>query len=451
MFDLRYHVASLAAVFVALVIGILVGVAMSGKVDDAEKQALKSDVNRLEAQLNAASEGRAKVSREHTALRAFIKNAYPMLIADRLHGKRVALLFVGPVDAGVRQQIEQAVSDAGGAAPMRLRALKVPIDPTNLDGHLDGDLAQYKTAGLDDLGREFAHELVHGGDTPAWDALTSQLVEEKAGSFRRPVDGVIVARTVKPQSGPTATFLSGLYAGLGDAAVPAVGVEPSGVSRSAVPRGARTGCRPWTTSKRRRDDLHSRCSSPAARPGTTASRPAPTTGSSRRSRRKRVADPSAVLVAARDEEDTIAQAVAALREQFPRAEVIVADDGSRDATAEEAERAGARVLQAAQARKGTGPHPRRAGRTARLARAGRRRPRRRSRPARRRRRRPDRGRVRRAPWRRLRNRKGPGARADPHAFRLRGPRAAVRAAAPRAPRRANEPFRSRPASVARCA
>ena len=55
MFDLRYHVASLAAVFVALVIGILVGVAMSGKVDDAEKHALKSDVNRLEAQLNAAT------------------------------------------------------------------------------------------------------------------------------------------------------------------------------------------------------------------------------------------------------------------------------------------------------------------------------------------------------------------------------------------------------------
>jgi hypothetical protein len=241
MFDLRYHVASLAAVFVALVIGILVGVAMSGKVDDAEKHALKSDVNRLEAQLNAASEGRAKVSREHTALRAFIKNAYPMLIANRLHAKRVAVLFVGPVDAGVMQQIEQAVSDAGGPAPMRLRALKVPLDPTKLDGHLDGDLAQYKTAGLDGLGREFAHELVNGGDTPAWDALTSQLVEEKAGSFRRPVDGVIVARTVSPQSGPTATFLSGVYAGLGDAAVPTVGVEPSDVSRSAVPTWSEDG------------------------------------------------------------------------------------------------------------------------------------------------------------------------------------------------------------------
>ena len=241
MFDLRYHVASLAAVFVALVIGILVGVAMSGKVDDAEKQALKSDVNRMEAQLNAASQSRAKVSREQTALRAFVTNAYPKLIADRLHGTRVAVLFVGRVDPGVMQEIERAVSDAGGPAPRRLRALKVPIDPTNFDGRLDGDLAQYRTAGLDALGREFAHELVNGGDTPAWDALTSQLVEQTAGSFRKPVDGVVVARTVKPQSGPTATFLSGVYAGLGDAAVPAVGVEPSGVSRSAVPTWSQDG------------------------------------------------------------------------------------------------------------------------------------------------------------------------------------------------------------------
>jgi hypothetical protein len=57
-----------------------------------------------------------------------------------------------------------------------------------------------------------------------------------------------------------------------------------------------------------------------------------------------VADPAAVLVAARDEGATIAATVEALREQFPAAEVIVADDGSRDATAREAERAGARVL-----------------------------------------------------------------------------------------------------------
>ena len=39
MFDLRYHVASLAAVFLMLVVGILIGVGISGRgfVDDAER------------------------------------------------------------------------------------------------------------------------------------------------------------------------------------------------------------------------------------------------------------------------------------------------------------------------------------------------------------------------------------------------------------------------------
>jgi Glycosyl transferase family 2 len=57
-----------------------------------------------------------------------------------------------------------------------------------------------------------------------------------------------------------------------------------------------------------------------------------------------VAEPVAVLVAARDEAGRIGATVAALREGFPGAEVIVADDGSGDATAAEAEAAGARVL-----------------------------------------------------------------------------------------------------------
>lgn len=241
MFDLRYHVASLAAVFVALLIGILVGVAMSGKVDDAEKQALESRVDNLEAQLEAAGERRANDSREQTAFKAFVKNAYPALIADRLTGKRVAIVFVGPVDAGLRRHIQRAMEDAGASEPVRIRALKVPIDASSIDGRLDGDLAEYRTGGLDELGSELARELVEGGDTPAWDALTPLLVEEKSGSFTRAADGVVVTRTVEAQKGETALLMSGFYSELADIDVPTIGVEPSGVSESAVPVWSEAG------------------------------------------------------------------------------------------------------------------------------------------------------------------------------------------------------------------
>jgi len=57
-----------------------------------------------------------------------------------------------------------------------------------------------------------------------------------------------------------------------------------------------------------------------------------------------VAEPLAVLIAARDEEARIGQTVEALRAAFPEAEIVVADDGSRDSTAATARRAGARVV-----------------------------------------------------------------------------------------------------------
>jgi Glycosyl transferase family 2 len=57
-----------------------------------------------------------------------------------------------------------------------------------------------------------------------------------------------------------------------------------------------------------------------------------------------VDEPLTILVAARDEEAVIARTVEALRRGFPEAEVIVADDGSRDRTADVAEAAGAIVL-----------------------------------------------------------------------------------------------------------
>jgi Glycosyl transferase family 2 len=57
-----------------------------------------------------------------------------------------------------------------------------------------------------------------------------------------------------------------------------------------------------------------------------------------------VDEPLTILVPARDEEAVIGETVARLRRAFPEAEVIVADDGSRDRTAAVAEDAGAVVL-----------------------------------------------------------------------------------------------------------
>jgi hypothetical protein len=65
-----------------------------------------------------------------------------------------------------------------------------------------------------------------------------------------------------------------------------------------------------------------------------------------------VDEPLTILVAARNEADLIGTTVAALRREFPDAEVIVVDGASQDATAQRAEEAGALVIRLARTGKG---------------------------------------------------------------------------------------------------
>src|SRR5436309_3118533 len=84
------------------------------------------------------------------------------------------------------------------------------------------------------VGVALAGEFVSGGDMPLWDALDQQLVETRVGT-KRPADAVVVVRTADPQTQrASAQIVSGLFAGLADAGMPAVGVESRGAFPSAV-------------------------------------------------------------------------------------------------------------------------------------------------------------------------------------------------------------------------
>jgi hypothetical protein len=238
MFDLRYHVVSLAAVFIALVIGILVGVALASHgLGNTERKRLEEDLRRAEnrvdvlnAQVEALNEGRA-------ADDAFVEGTYASVMANRLKGKKIAVLFVGSSDDKHRSQIVRALADANAGAPLRLRFIKVPIDPASLAKRLSKRpfLAAYSGRDqLDNLGQALGEEFAAGTDTPLWNALQDVIVEEKVGPSKQPADGVVIVRTARPQEGPTALFLKGLYAGVGNVGIPVVGVERSDDDGSAI-------------------------------------------------------------------------------------------------------------------------------------------------------------------------------------------------------------------------
>src|SRR4051794_23447455 len=130
MFDLRYHVASLAAVFLALIIGILVGVGISGKgfVSDSERSLFNARIADLKSQLDSQTKRSTDLTRSQRAAQSFVQGAYSSLMDSRLAGEKVGVVFAGPVDSRVRPLVDKTLEDAGGGSTLRSTALKLPID-----------------------------------------------------------------------------------------------------------------------------------------------------------------------------------------------------------------------------------------------------------------------------------------------------------------------------------
>jgi hypothetical protein len=118
-----------------------------------------------------------------------------------------------------------------------VRALKLPIEVPALRRALKGRPALAALATprkIGELGRRLGGEFASRADSPLWQALSADLVEERAGNDAVSLDGMVVARSVGPQTGATARFLAGFYKGLASVDVPAVGVEVTRPGTSAV-------------------------------------------------------------------------------------------------------------------------------------------------------------------------------------------------------------------------
>src|SRR2546430_7700193 len=107
MFDFRYHALSLVAVFLALMIGLLLGVAIGDKglVSSAERNvraSLRHDVRRAEAQ---SAQLRGQIA-DH---KRFEEAVYPLLVENRLGGQRVGLIGLGDLPDDTIRAARQAL------------------------------------------------------------------------------------------------------------------------------------------------------------------------------------------------------------------------------------------------------------------------------------------------------------------------------------------------------
>jgi hypothetical protein len=228
--DFRYHVASLSAVFLALIVGILVGVGISGRgvVDKSERRNFENRIAALQSKTDQLAAQKALLAQQGAAAEAFERETYPVLMQGRLEGRRIAIVVIG--SSAATADAQQALDDAGATTAL-YRVLKTPVDAAAVRAALQG------TAGfrrLDVVGQELAQEWVTGGKAPIADVVSPLLVQEQRGATGKPFDGVIVLQADVVTEPATRTFLAGLYEGLASGAAPAVGAERSNASPTLV-------------------------------------------------------------------------------------------------------------------------------------------------------------------------------------------------------------------------
>jgi len=193
--SLKYHIASLVAVFLALGLGILIGSAVPGN-DTLFRQQQQQLLGRLESQMESVKQKneslRASIVRLETESNIkgqFEKQALPALVGGRLQGHSLAIIATtGSKSAG---ELANTLKMAGAS----VQNITVIEGPNITDGKaILNNPGQPETSEKDFLtgvAREISLAIVNG-DTRVLKNLAGQGVLKISGQYGNPVSDVVI-------------------------------------------------------------------------------------------------------------------------------------------------------------------------------------------------------------------------------------------------------------------
>jgi hypothetical protein len=242
MLDFRYHALSLVAVFLALAIGIVLGVTIGDSLLSDAERSLRGD---LRGQVVNARAEAGTLRGELAGRDRMLDELYPQLVSTRLNATRVALVSWGPLPDGIESGVRDAIRAGGG----RLDSVSVFDRPlTSLKsalGNVDFGLTTADDASLKALGQTLAQSLIGGGTLAQ--TLREQAPEAFAGRFRR-ADAVVFYEAPRPNDGSdekgvkereddrSRTIEAAMLDELAKRTIAVVGVEQTSTSPSQISR-----------------------------------------------------------------------------------------------------------------------------------------------------------------------------------------------------------------------
>jgi hypothetical protein len=240
VFDFRYHALSLVAVFIALAVGLLLGVAIgdAGLVSSAERDIRRS----LRADVRRADDRAKSVQSDLDASRRYEREVYPLLVGGQLEGQQIGLVFLGSSSESMRDHIGAALKDTGGSLAS-VAVVREPLDLSALGGRARD--TRYATMGAPDkpdldLVEAFGFRM--GAQYVAPGQLVKRECSEIFGAFNgklAPLNAVVVVRDQPelddPDDSVADRFEQGFLQGMRESDVPVVGAESVSTDPSQIP------------------------------------------------------------------------------------------------------------------------------------------------------------------------------------------------------------------------
>jgi hypothetical protein len=237
MFDYRYHALSLAAVLLALAVGVLIGVAIGDS--NLVSSAKNGVVRDLSSEVDGANRQVAQLRSQLASQEVVANDLSEIAVHGLLSGRRIGLVFLGGSSDQIDGLVRDAVTQAGGNL-VTVAAVTEPLDLNGLAHEATGTpytALAAQPALVSHFGVRIARQLV-GNDHRLLARLQGKLLSSFDGQLEG-LEGLVVVRNDPEGMTPVeakvaAEFEAALVEGATTAGVPTVGVELSSTNPSQV-------------------------------------------------------------------------------------------------------------------------------------------------------------------------------------------------------------------------
>jgi hypothetical protein len=240
--NMRYYLVTIAAIFLALGIGIFIGFSLDGQEIFVEQQ--QSLISELEYRFNELRDENTQLRKKlestdkELALHSgFINQVFPSLVEDKLQGLNVAIIESS--DGFFYAGLITSLKKAGASVPSVTFIKKGFVEFDDGTVTLLEDMLVEEIPGdniTEYLCRRLVNAIITQKDAGFVSAIKKAGLIEVSGEYNSPVDYFIIAGGSSNDDGGNADKIDvPIITAIKDSNIPVIGVEDSGSVKSYIP------------------------------------------------------------------------------------------------------------------------------------------------------------------------------------------------------------------------